>query len=48
MSRASLFGCVMMVRTPGHPPAICDGIEAQGQVANDEDIFVDTVSVPNH
>ena len=29
------------------PPAVCGGLEAQGQVANDQDIFTANVSVPS-
>lgn len=32
--------------TPGTPPALCGGTEANGQQANDQDIFTSTLEVP--
>jgi hypothetical protein len=32
--------------TPGHPPTLCGLTEPNGVVANDENIYVDTVNVP--
>jgi len=33
--------------TPGHPPALCGATEANGLVANDQDIFLDVLSLPS-
>src|SRR5262249_25020491 len=33
--------------SPGNPPALCGAKEPNGLVANDEDIFVDVVDLPN-
>jgi hypothetical protein len=33
--------------TTGNPPQLCGGIEPNGQQANDQEIFTDTLNVPN-
>jgi hypothetical protein len=33
---------------PGSPPALCGGMEPNGEVANDEDSFTSTVNVPSN
>ena len=32
--------------TPGNPPKLCGGIESNGEVANDEDLYTSTLGVP--
>ncbi len=32
--------------TPGNPPKLCGGIESNGEVANDEDLYTATLGVP--
>jgi hypothetical protein len=40
-----LFTC-QGTATPGNPPRLCGATEANGVVANDQDVFVDVVDIP--
>jgi hypothetical protein len=41
-----LFLCPDTAKGPGNPPALCGGIEPNGQEANDEETYTATVNVP--
>jgi hypothetical protein len=43
-----LFLCPGTSTGPGNPPQLCSGIETNGQTANDEEMFTDSVAVPGH
>jgi hypothetical protein len=41
-----LFLCPGTATGPGNPPRVCSGTEPNGQVANDQNMFTDTVRIP--
>lgn len=41
-----LFTCPGSATGPGNPPALCTGTEPNGQQANDEEMYTDTLPVP--
>ena len=38
-----VFVCPGSSTGPGNPPTLCSGVESNGQTANDQDVFTDTV-----
>jgi hypothetical protein len=41
-----VFICPGTATGPGNPPRLCSGVEPNGQLANDQDMFTATVGVP--
>ena len=50
-STLSRAGCTVFIcpgtATPGNPPQVCNATTASGILANDQDIFTDSVAIPD-